>query len=117
VTGPGFLSDSAAMTRAVQAFEDSSNATRKYMSDLDNALTQATAHYQGAQAVAFHNLHTRIQEDMQVASKELTTMSELVNGSFRNYTQADDTVASTLQAVSNSAGSQGGSVLGRLNPA
>ncbi|MEO6703144.1 MAG: WXG100 family type VII secretion target [Jatrophihabitantaceae bacterium] len=115
MTGSGFQSDAAAMTRAVQAFEDSSTQARKAMSDLDGTLAQATAHYQGAQAVAFQNLHTRIQEDMQVASKELATMSELVNSSFRNYSAADDTVASSLHSVANSAGGAGGSVLGRLS--
>jgi uncharacterized protein YukE len=114
VTGIGFQSDAAAMTRAVQGFEDSSTQAKKAMSDLESTLTQATSKYQGSQAVAFANLHARIQEDMQVATKELATMSELVNSSFRNYTQADDTVAQTLQSVSNSAGSAGGSVLGRL---
>lgn len=114
MTGIGFQSDAAAMTRAVQAFEDSSNQAKKAMSDLESTLLQATSKYQGAQAVAFQNLHTRIQEDMQVATKELATMSELVNSSFRNYSSADESVASTLQSVSNSAGNAGGSVLGRL---
>jgi WXG100 family type VII secretion target len=114
VTGIGFQSDAAAMTRAVQAFEDSSTQAKKAMSDLESTLTQATSKYQGSQAVAFQNLHARIQEDMQVATKELATMSELVNSSFRNYSAADESVAQTLQSVSNSAGSAGGSVLGRL---
>ena len=114
MTGTGFQSDSAAMTRAIQGFEDSSTQAKKAMSDLESTLTQATARYQGAQAVAFQNLHTRIQEDMQVAAKELVTMSELVNSSFRNYTAADDTVADTLHSVTNSANA-GGSVLSRLS--
>jgi uncharacterized protein YukE len=113
VTGSGFQSDTAAMTRAVQAFDDSSAHAKKAMGDLEGTLMQATARYEGSQAHAFHALHTRIQEDMQVAARELVTMSELVNSSFRNYSSADETVASTLHSVANSAGA-GGQVIGRL---
>jgi WXG100 family type VII secretion target len=104
VTGSGFESDAAAMTRAVQGFETSSNNAKQAMSSLESELQQATARYQGSQAVAFKALHARIDEDMVKARQELVTMSELVNASFRNYSSADETVASSLQSVANAAG-------------
>jgi WXG100 family type VII secretion target len=111
VTGSGFESDAAAMTRAVQGFETSSSSAKQAMSNLESELQSATARYQGAQAVAFKSLHARIDEDMAKARQELVTMSELVNSSFRNYSSADETVASSLNTVANSAG---GAVTSRL---
>ena len=69
MAGPGFLSDAAAMTQAIQGFTECAANAKKTMSDLENELTSTLAQYQGSQAIAFWNLHTELQEQMTVASR------------------------------------------------
>jgi len=101
------------MGRAVQGFEECAGNARKTMADLESELTSTMSRYAGDQATAFWNLHTRLQEDMTTAGKELDTMSNLVNQSFHNYGSGDAQVADTLRSVANSADA-GGQVLNRL---
>lgn len=113
MAGPGFLSDAAAMTQAIQGFTECAANAKKTMSDLENDLTSTLAQYQGSQAIAFWNLHTELQEQMTVASREIDVMSDLVNKSFQNYGAGDQQVSDTLRQVASSAGSSN-SVLSRL---
>jgi hypothetical protein len=104
VAGPGFLSDAAAMTQAIQGFTECAVNAKKTMSDLENDLTSTLAQYQGSQAIAFWNLHTELQEQMTVASREIDVMSDLVNKSFQNYGAGDSQVSDTLRSLAGSAG-------------
>lgn len=113
MSSPGFQSDSAAMTRAVQGFEETANNARQTMSSLEQELTSTLAQYQGDQATAFWGLHTKLQEDMQAASKELDTMSTLVNQSYHNYGSGDAETHQSFTSVANQAAA-GGQVLSRL---
>ena len=108
----GFQSDAAAMTQAIKGFEDSATSVTQTMRSLESDLTSMLSSYSGAQAQAFWQLHTRLQDDMTAASRELDTMSNLVNASRTNYNTGDETVASTLGGL---AGGLGGSVLSRLS--
>ncbi len=111
MSSPGFKSDAAAMSRAVQGFEEAASNAKKAMSDLENELQSVLAQYQGDQAVAFWQLHTQLQDDMTVASNQLDTMSNLVNQSHSNYNTGDSQSADSLKTLSSSAGS---SVFNRL---
>ena len=46
MSSPGFQSDSAAMTRAVQGFEETANNARQTMNSLEQELTSTLAQYQ-----------------------------------------------------------------------
>ena len=113
MSSPGFQSDAAAMTRAVQSFEETASNARKAMADLESDLQGTLHQYAGDQATAFWNLHTTLQADMQKANQELDVMSNLVNQSFHNYNTGDAQVADTLRSVNNTAQS-GGAVFNRL---
>lgn len=113
MAGPGFLSDSAAMTQAIQGFQECAANAKKTMADLENELTSTLAQYQGGQAVAFWNLHTELQEQMTIASREIDVMSDLVNKSFQNYGAGDSQVSDTLRTLAGNAGASN-SVLSRL---
>lgn len=110
----GYQSDSAAMTQAVQAFDQAAQNTANTMKNLEGELVSLLAAYKGQQATAFWNLHTEVQSDMTAASKELDTLSQLVNKSWHNYGSGDEQVASSLKGL-NGAVSQGGSILNRLS--
>lgn len=112
--GPGYLSNAAAMTQAINAFEQSATDARQAMTNLENELTSLLAQYQGSQATAFWNLHTEIQNQMSTASREIDTMSTLVNQSFRNYNTGDTNAADTMRTLAGSASSTSG-VLNRLS--
>lgn len=113
MSSPGFQSDAAAMSRAVQGFDEAAQNAKALMADLENELRGALARYQGDQAVAFWQLHDTLQGDMTTASRELDTMSNLVNQSFHNYGSGDAQVSDTLKNLTGSA-SAGGTVLSRL---
>lgn len=113
MAGPGFGLEAAAMTQAIQGFSECAANAKKTMSDLENELTSTLAQYQGSQAIAFWNLHTELQEQMTVASREIDVMSDLVNKSFQNYGAGDTQVSDTLRQLAGSAGSTSG-VLNRL---
>lgn len=113
MASPGYLSDAAAMTQAIQAFAECAANAKKAMSDLENELTSTLSQYKGDQAVAFWNLHTELQGQMTTASREIDTMSNLVNQSFKNYGSGDSNAASTLRTLASSASASSG-VLGRL---
>jgi uncharacterized protein YukE len=117
MSSPGFQADSAAMTRAVQGFEETATNAKSTMASLESELTEALRNYKGDQAVAFWDLQRRLQEKMAAAVKELDTMSNLVNQSFHNYGSGDADVSQQLRNVSNLASDAGGSVLGRLSGA
>jgi WXG100 family type VII secretion target len=117
VTSPGFQSDAAAMTRAVQAFDTSSQNVRQTMSSLESDLQSVVGanSYQGAQAQAFWSLQQRLQEDMQVVQRELQNMSGLVHASQTNYSTGDEQAAQSLNSLSGQlGGGAGGAVIGRL---
>jgi uncharacterized protein YukE len=114
MSSPGFQADAAAMTRAVQGFEETASSAKTTMAGLETELTQTLASYKGDQAVAFWDLQRRLQEKMSAAVRELDTMSSLVNTSFHNYGSGDAQVSQSLRAVSNNAMDAG--VVGRLNP-
>ena len=113
MAGSGYVSNTAAMTQAIQGFAECAQNAKKTMTDLENELTSTLAQYQGNQAIAFWNLHTELQEQMTVASREIDVMSDLVNKSFRNYNDGDTQVSDTLRQVASGAGSNS-SVLSRL---
>jgi uncharacterized protein YukE len=110
----GYQSDSAAMTQAVQAFDQAAQQTANTMKTLESELVSLLAAYKGQQATAFWNLHTELQNDMTAAAKELDTLSQLVNKSYHNYGTGDEQVAQSLKGL-NGAVSQGGSILNRLS--
>lgn len=114
MSSPGFQSDSAAMTRAVQGFDECSTNAARTMTELENDLVSILSQYAGDQANAFWQLHTKLQEDMKVASRELENMSNLVNQSFHNYGSGDATVSDSFRKLDGAIGA-GGSVLNRLN--
>ncbi|KAA2266629.1 hypothetical protein F0L68_01605 [Solihabitans fulvus] len=101
------------MTRAVQGFEECSANAKKTMSDLESELVSTLSRYAGDQATAFWQLHTQLQDKMTIASRELDTMSNLVNQSFHNYGTGDSTVAQSLTSLGNTVDA-GGGVFGRL---
>lgn len=115
MAGPGYLSDSAAMQQAIQAFDqcaqDAQNAMKNLESELQSILS--TSQYQGLQASAFWNLHSEIQTQMATANKEINTMSTLVNQSWKNYQSGDTQAADTMKQVASSANSTS-STLSRL---
>jgi hypothetical protein len=113
VAGPGFLSDAAAMAQAIQGFQECAVNAKQTMNDLESELTQTLSQYQGNQAIAFWNLHTELQEQMTVASREIDVMSDLVNKSFQNYGSGDTQVSDTLRTLAGNASSTN-SVLSRL---
>lgn len=113
MAGPGFLSDAAAMTQAIQGFQECAANAKKTMADLESELTSTLAQYQGSQAVAFWNLHTELQEQMTIAGREIDVMSDLVNKSFQNYGAGDSQVSDTLRTLAGNAGASN-SVLNRL---
>lgn len=111
---PGFQSDSTAMTKAVQGFDECATGAAKTMTELENDLVAVLSHYAGDQANAFWQLHSKLQEDMKVAARELDNMSQLVNQSFHNYGSGDSTVSDSFRNL-NGAVNSGGAVLGRLS--
>lgn len=114
MSSPGFKADAAAMAQAVQGFDECSVNAKQAMTDLENTLTSLLSQYQGDQAVAFWNLHSDLQDKMTLASRELDTMSQLVNQSQQNYGAGDSQSAQSIKTLSSSV-SAGGSVLSRLN--
>nr|WP_205215361.1 hypothetical protein [Amycolatopsis albispora] len=117
MSSAGYQSDAAAMTRAVQGFEETASGAKTTMASLEAELTETLRNYKGDQAVAFWDLQRRLQEKMALAVRELDTMSSLVNQSFHNYGSGDADVAQQLHSVSSLASDAGGSVLGRLSGA
>jgi uncharacterized protein YukE len=113
VTSPGYLSDAAAMTKAVQAFEECAAQAKQAMTNLEGELTSTLAQYQGTQATAFWNLHSEIQQQMSTASQEIDVMSTLINQSFQNYSTGDTNAADSLRTLASGAGSSS-AVLNRL---
>jgi hypothetical protein len=115
MAGPGYQSDAAAMARAITGFNESAAETRASMNALDAELKGVLNRYAGAQAQAFWQLHTRLQEDMQIAGRELDTMSQLVTDSAKNYDLGDTDAAASM---TNLVGQTGNSaILGRLSGA
>jgi WXG100 family type VII secretion target len=116
VAGKGFTSDAAAMTRAITGFDESATNVRDSMRTLERDLQSTLASYRGAQAQAFWQLHRRLHEDMTLASRELDTMSRLVDSSRRNYDTSDAESASSMTSLASQVDG-GGGVLGRLSGA
>lgn len=114
MSSPGFQADSAAMTRAVQGFEETATSAKSTMASLESELTEALRNYKGDQAVAFWDLQRRLQEKMTAAVKELDTMSQLVHTSHQNYGRGDADVHQSFQGVGNTL--EGSGVIPRLNP-
>jgi len=113
MAGSGYLSDAAAMSTAIAGFNESAADTRSAMSALENELMSVLNRYQGTQAQAFWQLHTRLQEDMRTAGQELDTMSQLVSDSATNYDVGDTDVAASLNSLAGQAGNS--AILGRLS--
>ena len=110
MTSPGYLSNAAAMTQAVQAFSQCAQNAQKAMSNLQQSLNEylgqgQSATYQGDQATAFWNLHSEIQSQMTTANQQISIMSELVNKSYQNYNSGDSQAAQNLQSLAGSASS------------
>ena len=112
MSSPGFQADSAAMTRAVQGFEETASNAKTTMASLESELTETLRNYKGDQAVAFWDLQRRLQEKMTSAVRELDTMSQLVHTSHTNYNSGDSDVQQSFQGVSHSVE---GNVIPRLN--
>jgi uncharacterized protein YukE len=114
VAGTGFLSNTAAMTQAINAFEQCAQDARNAMNNLREELESTLANnYQGTQATAFWNLHTQLQEQMTTANQEINTMSTLVNQAFKTYQSGDETAQQSINQVMNTS-SAVSSTLGRL---
>jgi uncharacterized membrane-anchored protein YjiN (DUF445 family) len=107
MSSTGFNAESSAMTRAINGFETCAenvqSAMAKLESDLQDQLNSNT--YQGAQAQAFTNVSTKIQEDMQTASTQIQNMSQLMQTAFKNYLQGDQEAQQELNKIGNQAGS------------
>lgn len=114
MAGPGYLSDAAAMTQAINAFEQCAADAKQAMANLESELTSTLAQYKGNQATAFWQLHTEIQQQMTTANQEIDTMSALVNQSYRNYSSGDTNAADSIRTVASNASSTS-SVLSRLS--
>nr|MDT0661554.1 WXG100 family type VII secretion target [Micromonospora sp. DSM 115978] len=114
MAGTGYQSDAAAMVRAISGFNESAANLTQTMRALENELMGVLARYSGSQAQAFWQLHTRLQESMTAAGRELDTMSGLVGQSRDNYNTGDTEVASSLTTLASSA-EGGGSILSRLS--
>jgi hypothetical protein len=115
MTSPGYVSNAAAMTQAVNAFSQCAQNATQAMKNLQNTLTETLTQttYQGDQATAFWNLNSEIQQQMTTASQQISIMSQLVNKSFQNYTSGDSQAQQTLQTLASSAGANS-SALTRL---
>ena len=116
MAGPGYQSDAAAMTRAVRGFDEAATNTTRTMSELESELVSVLSRYAGNQATAFWQLQNRLQESMRTASRELQTMSGLVNESFRNYDSGDVAAAESLRGLTGAVG-EGSVVLARMSGA
>ncbi|MFD9891885.1 WXG100 family type VII secretion target [Amycolatopsis sp. NPDC058986] len=112
MSSPGFQSDSAAMTRAVQGFEETASNAKTTMASLESELTETLRNYKGDQALAFWDLQRRLQEKMGAAVRELDTMSQLVHSSHANYNRGDADTSSSFHGVGSTLE---GSVVPRLN--
>ena len=88
MSSPGFQSDAAAMTRAVQGFDEAAENAKKTMADLENELRGASQLPGRPGHRLLAAAHT-LQDEMTAASRELDTMSNLVNQSFHNYGTGD----------------------------
>lgn len=115
MSGPGFQSDAAAMTQAVAGFDQAAQNTHTTIKALEAELLSGLNRYEGNQARAFWQLYNQIQDDVKIASRELDTLSSLVNQSFRNYGTGDESVASDLTSVANATSGAHADVLGRLS--
>lgn len=102
------------MTRAVSGFDECSGNASTTMRQLESELISVLSRYSGNQATAFWGLQSRIQESMRKANTELTTMSQLVHTSFRNYDSGDTAAADSLTSLTGAVGS--GSITSTLNP-
>jgi uncharacterized protein YukE len=109
----GYERDAQAMALAIDGFEESAGNARATMSALENELVSALSRYQGSQAQAFWRLHARLHEDMELASRELDTMSDLVGKSTVNYNRGDEDVADSLTRLAGQTGNS--AILGRLS--
>jgi hypothetical protein len=121
MSSTGFNAESSAMTRAISGFETCAenvqSAMTKLESDLQEQLNSNT--YQGAQAVAFTNVSTQIQDDMRTASTQIQNMSQLMQTAFKNYLQGDQQAQQELTKIGNQAGSFSQSLsptISRLSP-
>jgi uncharacterized protein YukE len=115
MTATGYERDAQAMATAIDGFELSAGTARSTMSALENELRSALSRYQGSQAQAFWQLHARLHDDMELASRELDTMSELVGKSTVNYNRGDEDVADSLNTLVGQTGNS--AILGRLSGA
>lgn len=114
MSSPGFQADAAAMTRAVQGFEETASNAKTTMASLESELTESLRNYKGDQAVAFWDLQRRLQEKMTIAVKELDNMSSLVHTTHVNYNHGDADAGSSFSGVGGALEHTG--VINRLNP-
>ncbi|WP_051799336.1 WXG100 family type VII secretion target [Catenuloplanes japonicus] len=99
MTGTGYQSDAAAMAKGVAGFEESAVAVRTAINALQEELRERLATYKGAQAQAFWQVQGQIKESMDLAGRELDTMSTLVRTSATNYSTSDEEAASDINSV------------------
>jgi hypothetical protein len=105
VAGQGVVSDRAAMTKAVTGFDTAAANVKKAAKALEDELAADTKRYHGAQAAAFREVHTLLQEDLTTATKELAKMSTAVHESLKGYTTEDSDAADRMKRIQKKGGS------------
>jgi WXG100 family type VII secretion target len=105
----GLNVETSAMQSAIKAFETSSenleSAMKQLQQNLNGQLNSGT--YRGAQAAAFNQVCTRIDEDLTKASSSLKNMSETMTQVFSNYQSGDEQAQAEFNKVGGAAGSVG----------
>lgn len=104
----GLNVESSAMQAAIKAFETCSenleSAMKQLQQDLNSQLNSQT--YKGAEATAFNQVCTAIDEQLTKASGSLNDMSTTMSSVFSNYQRGDSEAQAEfnkLGAISNSA--------------
>jgi WXG100 family type VII secretion target len=87
----GLNVETSAMQAAIKAFETCSENLESAMKQLQQQLSDQlnSQTYKGAQATAFNQVCTRIDDDLTKASSSLHDMSDTMTSVFSNYQRGD----------------------------
>jgi uncharacterized protein YukE len=113
VAGSGFEIEATAQQQAITGFSQAAENAKSTMNALAQALQESLGQYKGAQATAFWQVHSTLNDQMATASQHLDTLSDLIDKTTKNYNSGDDAATQTYQSVANTAG-QNSDLLNRL---
>jgi uncharacterized protein YukE len=115
----GLNVESSAMHAAIQGFENTAQDLMTAMGHLRQFLDQdaSSGVYKGAQAQAFNQVRTQVENDLQSAGNALSDMASKMKTVFNNYQHGDGEAATEynkLTGISSSASSLGSGGSGLL---